>query len=194
MTDIERESLACPIPRRVIRNVSKNAIRVSSEHRLALDQIHHAINLAESIVSMQNADEIFHAFSEHKKNGIGEFLALHRGISSLIVKEIQKIDGNYYPQDKVHKLISDAGASCANLTAFNCGMYDYIAGSEDSFDDYFTNDITDKAQPEILDGKSVVSTCIAPQLGKKWVQAATEAMLLYDPTITPKLTSHKDKN
>jgi len=189
MCNIETRPAQCPVARREIRNVSGNIIRVSSEHRLSMDEIHHAIELAESIFSMQDPKQIYFAFMDHKANGIGSLEALTRTVSSRVARDIQNHTGHYSPNDRVHKLISDAGASCASVTALNCGIYDYIEGEEDSLNDFFTNDITHEASADAAKGKTILSTCIAPQLGRAWIKAATEALQIYDPTITPKFTA-----
>lgn len=193
MSSTESKLIQCPVERREIRNVSGNTIRVSSEHRLSIEEIYQAISLAESITSMQDPAQIFSAFADHIARGTGTLEALKRAISSLVVRDIQNNNNIYLPNDRVHKLISDAGGSCANVTAFNCGIYDYIEGEEESLDNFFTNNVTEKARPDTVNGKTVLSTCVAPQLGRKWVQAATEAILMYDPTIVPKFTTHETK-
>lgn len=169
--------------RRDIRSINDRKIALSGEHRLSHEQIRQAFDVAESIRALKDPVKIRESFMGIVSQSHGELISLTKALDKLAEQGIRGYFGYFSGRDRVHKLLKDAANSCAMVTAINCGIYTYISGDKPELDDYFTFDQTAAYNHDEIRGREVKSHCVAPPLGREWISAATQAMLIHNPSI-----------
>lgn len=162
---------------RIVRNITANTIHISSIECFSDKEVSDTVNIGFEATRMVDPQKIADELKNilEKEPQTSESTALRIALEALLKRDVKETQGEFKESSAVHRFLLRAAVAAANDAASNLSLLP--PGITIQYESQFHNRYY-PLKEEGIEPRELKSVCAAPQLARKWVEAAEEGFRL----------------
>lgn len=171
---------------RLVRNITKTTVHVSSAHRLTEKEVAEVEIVASALGEMSDPCAVAQKVAETRRSHPDylEYSCLYIAMRNLVRDALNK-KGGFDADFKVHQFLEVVAGTSAGAAAVSLGLV-----KDERFESF---EMTHDLDPDLIGSRKIIGVCAAPQLARTWIKAAEQAMLHVYPELNSSIEAENCK-